>query len=128
MGSIHIRLGNIFDNASDLVLLPCSAKGTFTNAAREHQTRFQIPPPKPTALGEIQIVPFAGSGVITRYVAWCASVLDDASSPEAIERIARRAGEVTREDPNVRLIETPLLGAGHGRLSVEESALALARG
>ncbi len=66
MGSIHIRLGNIFDNASDLVLLPCSAKGTFTNAAREHQTRFQIPPPKPTALGEIQIVPFAGSGVITR--------------------------------------------------------------
>lgn len=128
MGNVHIRLGNVFDNSSDLVLLPCSAKGTLTKAAREHQTRFQIPPPNPLELGSIQILPFSGSGTITRYVAWCASVLDDASSPGVIERIARQVGEFTREKSNVRLVETPLLGAGHGRLSLKTSALALAKG
>lgn len=128
MGNIHIRLGNIFDNSSDLVLLPCSAKGTFTKAAREHQTKFQIPPPNPMALGGVQIIPFTGSGVITRYVAWCASVLDDTSSPDAIERIAQQVGKFTQKNPHVRLVESPLLGAGHGKLSVQESALALAKG
>jgi hypothetical protein len=125
---VHVRLGNIFDNASDLVLLPCSAKGTFTKAARQHVDRYRIPSPNPMEHGEIQLLRFTGSGATTKYVAWCASVLDDSSSALVIEQIARRAGEVTKTHPNVRLIETPLLGTGHGGLLVEESALALARG
>src|SRR5258708_11039583 len=128
MGNVQIRLGNIFDNASDLVLIPCSAKGTFTKFAQQHQIRFNLPPPREMRLGDIQFHPFPGSGTITHFFAWCASVKDDFTSPADIERIAFRAGEITRENGAVRLVETPLLGTGHGRLTPEDSVVALARG
>src|SRR5437762_3161153 len=104
MGSVHIRLGNIFDNSSDLVLLPCSAKGTISKAAREHVTRFSLPEPTPMKLGDVHVEAFTGPGTITRYIAWCASVLNDSSGRDVIEKIAQKAGEFTRSHPEVRLV------------------------
>jgi hypothetical protein len=96
--------------------------------AEEQRAKYDLPKPSPMPLGTIQIVPFTGSGTITKYVAWCASVLNDKTSPETIEKIGQQAGMFTRNKPEVRLVEAPLLGTGYGRLSVEHSALALAKG
>ena len=41
MGNVQVRLGSIFSNSSDLVLLPCSAKGNFVAATRENVRTYE---------------------------------------------------------------------------------------
>jgi len=128
MANVHLRNGNIFDNASDLVLLPCSAKGTISKFAEQHVKNYNLERPEPMPLGQIKVHPFTGSGTITKYYAWCASVLNDSSSPEAIESIGRHIGEFTRTNSRARSVEAPILGTGAGGLSPEPAATALATG
>ena len=92
------------------------------------RAQYNIPLPGPMELGDIQVLQFPGSSMVTKYVAWCATVMNDSSTFEIIEGVARKVGEFTQRHPEVRLVETPLLGTGHGHLSVEQSGLALAKG
>lgn len=127
-----MKMGNIFEGAADLTVLPCSAKGTF-KSARVWVERFAIPTPtdvQPTLqLGDVtDPVPFGGEKRITKYVAWAASVLNDESSSDAIVECGRKLGKITEAHSDIRIVETPLLGTGYGQLPAAVSAASLALG
>jgi SEFIR domain len=79
-------------------------------------------------LGEIEIMPFEGGENIAQYVAFAASVKEMSSSTVAIESIGRALGEFTRQQSSVRVIATPLLGAGAGGIQSERVVAALKEG
>lgn len=120
MSNVQLRLGDMFDGPSDLIVLPCSTAGTITEFVRKRLIHHRIPYPKPgMRLGEVQIVPFEGGENIAQFVAFAASVEGPRSSVEAIRRIGVQLGECTRRGPTVRLVAAPLLGAGAGGLQSE---------
>jgi hypothetical protein len=112
----------------DLVVLPCSAKGTVSRAAQKRVSDYQIPLPTPKALGEIEVIPFTGPGSLSKEVAWAASVLDDKSTPQTISNVGRRLAEYANSNLKVRLLESPLLGGGAGGLDPVEAGMALRQG
>jgi hypothetical protein len=120
MPQVQLRLGDMFDGPSDLIVLPCSTAGTITSFVREKLVHHRIPYPKPgMELGDVHVLPFEGGENIAQFVAFAASVEGDHSSTTAIERIGVQLGECTRRGPTVRLIAAPLLGAGAGGLRSE---------
>jgi hypothetical protein len=111
----------MFDGPSDLIVLPCSTAGTITPFVRERLIHHRIPYPKPgMRLGDVHILPFEGGENIAQFVAYAASVeVGNRSEENAIRRIGVQLGENTQRGPTVRLIATPLLGAGAGGLRPE---------
>ena len=128
-GSVQLKLGDMFNGPSDMIVLPCSTAGTITTFVQNRISHFQIPyPPKGMQLGDIHIMPFTGAENIAQYVAYAASVLSHTSRPDAIERIGRQIGDYTSKNSSVRLVVAPLLGAGAGGLSSETVVEALRNG
>jgi hypothetical protein len=88
-----------------------------------------IPMPTPhRKLGDLEVLPFPGTGNLASYVAFAASVLNDYSSPEAILEISNRIAELTLSNHLIRYIQIPLLGTGAGGLDSITSADALFNG
>src|SRR3569623_409176 len=117
---IRIRLGNLFDGPTDLVVLPCSTSGTITAIVAQSLTSYKLPqPPSGLKLGDIDVVPFPGGQNISQFVAYAASVSNDTSRPEAIYHIGLYLGRFTISEPSVRAVSAPLLGAGAGGLRSE---------
>jgi SEFIR domain len=128
-GGVKLRLGNLFDGPSDLVVLPCSTVGTVTGFVARSLARYSIPHPRDRMkLGEVEIMPFQGAENISQYVAFAASVAGMGSSPQAIESIGRLIGAFTQEEASVRSIAAPLLGAGAGGIQSEKVVAALKAG
>ena len=65
---------------------------------------------------------FPGSKDITKYYLWAASVFNDATTFNAIEKIGTELGQLTQKRKTIRYVEVPLIGTGAGGLSNEESA------
>ncbi|MCE1253572.1 MAG: TIR domain-containing protein, partial [Anaerolineae bacterium] len=127
--TIKIRLGNLFDGVSDLIVLPCSTSGTITGFVARSLSLYSIPHPLAgMELGQVEILPFEGGENIAQYVAFAASVLSMTSSTNAIEKIGIALGEFTKKEPSVRIISAPLLGAGAGGLQSESVVSALTKG
>lgn len=127
--SVKIRLGNLFDGASDLIVLPCSTGGTITGFVARSLSLYSIPHPAVgMALGQVEILPFEGGENIAQFVAFAASVERNTSSTSAIEKIGSTIGEFTKKEPSVRIISAPLLGAGAGGLQSESVVAALTNG
>jgi hypothetical protein len=102
MMEIRIVKGNIFGSKADLVVLPCSEKLTVSALTEGWIQKFNLPRPEVVAsrlrLGEVSpLVPTT----IPQYghIVYAASVLNDASSPEAIETIGRKTGRFVRNEP-----------------------------
>lgn len=133
MEKILPRMGNIFEGSSDLTVLPCSSKGTVSTATRRWLELFGLPNPQELQpnfkLGQISsVIPFTGPAQVTKFVVFAASVQNDHSTEDVIESIAKAVGELTRANPDIRIVETPLLGTGAGGMKAEFSTRALARG
>jgi predicted nucleotide-binding protein len=127
-GSVIVRLGDVFDSSSDMVVLPCSAKGSISRSSQKHIDHYGIAHPLPMKPGDIQVLAFQGAGTITKWIAWAASVQNDHSTMETIEAIGAKLGRRTKDNPEVRIINVPLLGTGAGGLGIEQSAAALHSG
>jgi hypothetical protein len=128
---VKVRLGNLFEGPSDLIVLPCSTLGTVTGFVARSLAHFAIPRPREgMMLGEIDVVSLDGGENLAQYAAFAASACATtrASSVEAIEAIGRALGDVTKCRPVVRLIAAPLLGAGAGGLEEQKVVGALKRG
>jgi hypothetical protein len=124
--NVKLRLGDLFDGPSDLIVLPCSTAGTVTGFVARSLARYSIPHPRVgMRLGEVEIMPFEGAENIAQFVALAASVKERTSSPDAIAAIGHNIGNFTKENPSVRLIAAPLLGAGAGGLQSEMVVSAL---
>jgi hypothetical protein len=133
MPNVAARHGDIFEGGADLTVLPCSGKGTISSATRRWKEAYGLPDPRelpaPPRLGEVsELISFGGPSHKTKFVVYAASVLNDSSSAEAIESIARALGELTVKEVSIALVDTPLLGTGAGRLTAAESARSLSRG
>src|SRR5262245_29221785 len=127
--TVKLRLGNLFDSPADLIVLPCSTGGTVTGFVARSLAHHSIPHPRERMrLGEVEIMPFEGGEDIAQYVAFAASVKGATSSPETIEAIGSTLGTFTREQPSVRCVSAPLLGAGAGGLQSEKVVAALQSG
>lgn len=129
MALVQLKLGDMFDGPSDLIVLPCSTAGTITSFVRQRLLHHRIPYPKPgLELGDVSVIPFEGGENIAQYVAYAASVESNSSSERAIKRIGQQLGEATKERPTIRLVSSPLLGAGAGGLQSEVVVDALSAG
>ena len=129
MASIQLKLGDMFDGPSDLIVLPCSTGGTITPFVHQRLIHHCIPDPKPgMKLGDLQVLPFEGGENIAQFVGYAASVQGYSSNLEAIERIGEQLGKATRKWPTIRRVFAPLLGAGAGDLPSESVVEALANG
>jgi TIR domain len=115
--NVRIRLGNLFDGPTDLVVLPCSTGGTITPFVAKSLVSYELPsPPIRLGLGAVDIVRFPAGQNIAQFVAYAASVRNHTSKPEAICRIGRALGKFTVTESSVRAVSAPLLGAGAGGL------------
>lgn len=129
MASVQLKLGDMFDGPSDLIVLPCSTAGTITALVRERLVHYRIPyPTSGMKLGDVVVLPFEGGENIAQFVAYAASVKGQSSTLEAIEQIGAQLGKATRDRPTIRRIATPLLGAGAGGLRSDAVIEALAMG
>src|SRR5262249_54726734 len=129
MSTVELRLGDMFDGPSDLIVLPCSTGGTITSFVREKLVHYRIPYPPPRMhLGDVQVLPFVGGENIAQFVAFAASVEQNRSSEEAIRRIGSQLGEHTARLDSIRRVAAPLLGAGAGGLRSELAVSSLREG
>src|ERR1019366_449584 len=129
MAAVQIHLGSLFTGKSDLVVLPCSAKGTITKGAQGLVDAHKLDrPPTGMQLGDVRMFKYPGSGTITTYYAWAASVLNDATTEAAIERIGYELGSLTRTHADVKLIQCAPVGTGHGGLDMTIACCALRKG
>ncbi|MCG8561394.1 MAG: toll/interleukin-1 receptor domain-containing protein [Hyphomicrobiales bacterium] len=127
--TVELRLGDMFDGPSDLIVLPCSTAGTITRFVANRLLQYSIPKPRRgMQLGETEIVPFIGAENIAQFVAFAASVYEQSSDPEAVAEIGSSLGCFTQENMSVRNLSAPLLGAGAGGLPSEVVVEALSRG
>lgn len=130
MAAVDLRLGDMFDGPSDMIVLPCSTAGTVTKLVAEKLVHYQIPsrPRGGMRLGDLTVSPFEGGENIAQFVAFAASVQVNSSSQEAIYRIGTQLGEHTNQNASIRRISAPLLGTGAGGLRGEIAALSLSDG
>lgn len=129
MPFVQLKLGDMFDGPSDLIVLPCSTSGTITNFVRQRLMHHQIPYPNAgMQLGDVSIMPFQGGENIAQYVAYAASVNKDASTLQSITQIGKLLGQATLERSSIRRVAAPLLGAGAGGLESKAVVNALSSG
>jgi hypothetical protein len=126
---VRLRLGNLFDGPTDLIVLPCSTGGSITGFVARSLVDYKIPHPRVgLRLGTAEFMPFEGAENIAQFVAFAASVAWNDSTTEAIRNIGSLIGAFTQEHPEVRAIAAPLLGAGAGGLHSEKVVAALREG
>ena len=129
MAYVQLKLGNLFDEPTDLIVLPCSTSGTVTNFVARHLREYDIPRPRAgMRLGDIDIQPFDGAENVAQFAAFAASVKYTSSNEKAIAEIGEALGGATRQYDAVRRVSAPLLGAGAGGLRSEDVVEALSRG
>jgi hypothetical protein len=129
MAMVQLRLGDMFDGPSDMLVLPCATDGSVTGFVEQRLYHHRIPHPQyGMELGDVQIMPFVGGENIAQFVAYAASVEARTSSEAAIRRIGEQLGAATSHQSTIRLISAPLLGAGAGRLPSGAVVEALATG
>jgi hypothetical protein len=127
--NVRLRLGNLFDGPSDLIILPCSTSGTITGFVARRLADYRIPHPRVVMkLGAVEFMPFDGAENIAQFVGFAASVRGNTSKVEAIREIGRLIGEFTQDHKGVMAIAAPLLGAGAGGLQSELVVTALQEG
>jgi hypothetical protein len=127
-GSVQLRLGEMFEGASDLVVLPVSTAGTVSKYVSERLSLLELRAPAGRLhLGDVVIEPFHAENVAS-YVAFAASVEQYGSSPAVIRRIGQQIGRFTRKQPAVEIISAPVLGARAGGLESFTAASALRDG
>ena len=104
-GIVKLRLGNVFEGPSDLVVLPCSTAGTVTQFVSRSLVHYALPrPPSRMSHGEVDIKPFEGGENIAQFVAFAASVHAKVgiATPNAIKSIGRTLGQFTIQQSSVQ--------------------------
>ncbi|MFN7973004.1 MAG: patatin-like phospholipase family protein [Acidobacteriota bacterium] len=134
---VVVREGNILDVGQfcDLVVLPCSATGTFTGWTANHIAHLELAAPhdKPPTIapgGTTEPISVSWPGP-TRYVVFASSVIHDESSPAVLRSIGECLGRLTHRNdfrPALRVVEAPLLGTGAGGMPPGPAVAHLAAG
>src|SRR5215470_13452664 len=99
MARLQMRLGDMFDGPSDLIVLPCSTSGTISPFVSR-----KAPCPSPDSVSgrrdgtrDVKVFPFEGGENIVQLVAYAASVEYNSPSDNAISRIGEHLGAIARQ-------------------------------
>lgn len=122
---VEYRLGSIFDEACDLLVIPSSAGGTVSPSMAEQLRKEGLP--FPTAIPWGNILLDKSPSPYFRLIAYAATVGGQATTREVVENIGQRLGAVVLTQQVTR-ISSPLLGGGSGDLPPNVAAEALAGG
>lgn len=129
--NVYICQGNIFEGGAHLTVLPASAKGTISSSCRRWVELFDLlaPPFEKKVIhgGLSEVFAFPQPQVSEKYC-FAYSVFNDRSTPEILSEIGRGLGTLTQQREAIRIVQTPLLGTGAGRLKNEVAAKALIKG
>lgn len=122
---VEFRLGSIFDEACDLLVLPSSAGGTVTPEVQKQVREAGLPFPGAMPWGTITVCESANP----RYgaVAYAAALSGQSSSAEIVEKIGQELGRQAAAQ-NLLRISAPVLGSGSGDVPYAAAAAALRRG
>ena len=139
MERVYVLDRDICDSYTDLTIVSCSGKMKQIETSRSQARIYDYGLPSPFDLkdkfsfGEVspifpptKIPPTKIGGEI-KYFAFAASVRDR-STLEKIEKIGEQIGAITRDNAQIRIVETPFLGCGQGKLFPRDAMPALARG
>jgi nucleotide-binding universal stress UspA family protein len=121
---VEFRLGSIFDEPCDLLVIPSSVGGTVTPEIQAEVRKAGLPFPGAMQNGISRITL---QNARWKAVAYAAAVSGQTSSPFEVEEIARRLGRMAKV-LEFRTVSAPLLGAGAGDLAPHVAAGALMRG
>lgn len=121
---VEFRLGSIFDEPSDLLVIPSSIGGTVTPEIQAEIRKAGLPFPGAMHNG---ISRLTLDDARWKGVAYAATVSGQSSSAVAVEEIARRLGRMAKV-LGYRTISAPLLAAGSEDLAPNVAAGALMRG
>jgi hypothetical protein len=122
---VQYRLGSIFDEECDLLVVPSSAQGTVSPQIEKEIRKAGLMFPMALPWGTININ--ASPNPQYKKIAFAAAVRRQKSSPPIVEKIGYELGIEARQRP-IR-ISAPLLGAGvRAGLSPSLSVTALKRG
>jgi hypothetical protein len=133
MEKVVVKLGDIFEGSMDLTVLPCSAKGSISSSTERWKKIFGFDSPNDLGLilehGAVSdLIAFPSQHKQTRYFIYAASVFNSRCSYEIVKGIGAKIGLLAESNKDIVHIETPLLGAGAGRLPPEMSGRALCEG
>ena len=129
-GTVKLEFGDMFGGVCDAIILPCATYGgVSTQISRRVKQHKLSPPPVGMKLGEVRInlVPQTADA-IAQFVMYAASVYQLSLNARAIKQIGERIGEFTIQTSSARVIASPLLGTGAGKLFPAESFEALRDG
>lgn len=127
--TIQLRQGDMFAQPTDLIVIPCSTGGTVTGTVAKQLEEFDIEWPRGFSnLGDVKFELFEGASNLATYVGYAASVAAMETNAKAIARIAESVARFISERSEIRDVALPLLGAGAGGLTPEESLSALMSG
>lgn len=122
---VEFRLGSIFDEACDVLVIPSSAGGTVSPSMAEQLRNAGIPFPTAMSWGSVTLnrspSPLFGA------VAYASTLRGQEATPEIVKGIGQRLGSLAKGG-RVSRISAPLLGAGAGDLTPAVAAEALAGG
>ncbi len=134
VGAIGTLQGALIErNSPDLLVLPCSAKGTISGATEDSAARFCLQRPLEIA-ANMRVSPeyhlgmvfaplkFPGDKSHAKHYTYAASVLNNSSSGRVLRNIGERLGEISQQFEEIRTIHAPLLGTGAGGLSLDTAA------
>lgn len=125
---LELKLGSIFDEKADMIVVPCNSGGGVTNwVFRELKDR-GLKPPGEVPYGQIAIEPTGLTLENAEYIGYAASVDFNAnrSDVSAIERIVGTVLSFATSQ-GLEIINLPLLGTGAGGLSPLEVLIAYER-
>lgn len=132
MRKVLTKMGDIFEGPADLIVLPCSARGTIRKSIRKAAETYGFPTPEKLNLnlphGDISAPYLFPDQSIAKFFVYAASVLYDYSSREVLESIGKQLGILTTRRSDIHRIETVLLGTGAGGVATEVAGRALSKG
>jgi hypothetical protein len=124
-----LRIGDIFDIPSDLIVLPCNTYGNVSDFVGKYLYEFNIPYPPPNMqLGYVYLERCLDQSSISQYISFAVSVDRMVSSYQVINYIGQQIGQFTIQEPSIRVISVPLLGVGAGGLMSDSAAIELKQG
>lgn len=124
-GQVEFRLGSIFDEPCDLLVIPSSVGGTVTPEIQAEIRKAGLPFPGAMRRG-ISLITLPATAR-WKAVAYAAVVAGQTASPQTVEEIGRELGKVAAA-LRFSTVGAPLLGAGSGDVAPDHAASALMRG
>lgn len=117
-----MKRGSVFDEKCDLLVLPCSSKGSVTSWVKSEIEQNDLPFPSAfSPYGKVRFLSTEARYAKSDFVGYAASVnsVNLSSSPKAIETIALDVLRYCREN-KCSIVNLPLLGTGAGGLDPAE--------